>query len=163
MQNLIVFIILINIILVTLVTESYGNKPNRKSFYTVLVRNENSSIETFDGGLSFQFINTNIVKKALQTESQCLGTKDANCQTDILSFFPNPVERLATIEFELKDVALIDIYTIDNFQNKQIHFSGHKEKGIQKLQLNFEDVQKGLVLLYLEINGRLSVQKVINN
>ncbi|MDT3741120.1 MAG: hypothetical protein RO257_16650 [Candidatus Kapabacteria bacterium] len=163
MKNLIVFIILINIILVTLVTESYGKKPNRKSLYTVLVRNENSSIETFDGGLSYQFINTNKAKEALETKSQSLKNKVPNFQTGFIKLFPNPVESFATLVFELKEDALIDIYTIDNFQNKQIHFSGLKENGIQEVQINFEDVHKGLVFVYLEINGILSVYKVIKD
>lgn len=143
--------------------ESFGDNSKMKPLYTVLVCNHETSFETFNGGLSYQIIKTQKVKEALETKSIIINQDEIDFNRIDYIVYPNPVDDFAALKFKLSEDALINIYSVDNFNNKQIHYSGLKEIGDQTIQINFDSVQKGLVLLYLEINGRLSVYKVINN
>jgi len=160
LNSVIIYLILF---LFFITTECFGEKSKIKALYTVLVCNHETSFETFNGGLSYQIIKTQRVKEALKTKSFILNQDEIDFNRIDYFVYPNPVDDFAVLKFKLSEDALINIYSVDNLNNKQIHYSGLMEIGDQTIQINFDSVQKGLVLLYLEINGRLSVYKVIKN
>jgi len=162
MRKIIILIIFVMIPIIQ-VTDCLGKQKNRRSLHTVLVRNNALSIGTCNGGLSYQFINRNIDKDDLKTESPYSNNQVLKIHSRLLKVFPNPVDRFASFEFELIEDAIVNVYTIDNLRNKQIHFSGFKDKGIQQIQLNFESMNKGIVFVYLEINNYVRFEKVIKN
>ncbi len=156
-------IIYLIIFLFFITTDCFGEKSKIKPLYTVLVCNHETSFETFNGGLSYHIIKTNMVKEALKTKPSTMSQDVIDFNSEDMVVFPNPVGTIATLKFRLDEDAIVNIFSVDNFNNKQIHFSGFMEMGNQIIQVNFETEKKGLVLIYLEIKGKLSVFKIMKN
>ncbi len=142
-------------------THSYGKELNKRSLYSVLICNKTTSIETFDGGLSYSLINTQKVNEALQGVNEKNNGQKNNTQISDIKVFPNPFIKSLTMNFNLNENAYISIYSVDNLQNKQVHFSGLKSKGPQELNIDLPTAGIGLVIIYIEVNGIVSIYKVI--
>lgn len=158
------FIIILVLVLTFFIqTESFGKKSKIKPLYTVLICNDDISFETFNGGLSYELIKTKKVKEALGTKENTLYNDLFIIEPNNLWVYPNPVNELAFVNFVLMKESTINIYAIDITNNKQILYSAFMGYGVHNVNVNLNSLSKGLIFIYLEVDGILSVHKVIKH
>ena len=82
-----------------------------------------------------------------------------------ISIYPNPVNKYATIEYELPESGNVSI-SILNLMGQQVTslFSGFKPRGLQKLPINSNGfsaakLPAGSYLLKIDMNGKSKVQQ----
>jgi hypothetical protein len=55
----------------------------------------------------------------------------------------------------------VKIYTYDNYYSKKNLFEGSLNQGTQEFSFDLAEVSKGLVLFYVEIDGKIYKSKAI--
>ena len=84
-----------------------------------------------------------------------------------VSLFPNPVNREATVQYDLPESGKVEISVINNVgQQVASLFSGFKLKGVQSIPLNSQlfnagKISTGTYLLKFNVNGKIKIQQFI--
>jgi hypothetical protein len=74
---------------------------------------------------------------------------------------PNPVQNLAKIQFNLKKNSEVKIYAFDNNHFKKQFFNRYCYQGQNEYSINLLDFNKGLLMIYLEVDGKIYRTKTI--
>ena len=92
---------------------------------------------------------------------------NANLGNTKIKLFPNPVNQISIVEYELTESGKLDIAIID-FNGRKLAniFNGFKPKGKHQLQINsngfnVKKLSSGMYLLQTTINGKRSLEKFI--
>lgn len=129
-----------------------------KSLNTIFINNKGNCYETRNGGFSYNEIPCHTAK---YLTDDIRATKSDNIDDRIVSMYPNPITNNSTLQIELKDRAGISVYSYDSQNNKVAHFEGIGEKGINSIQIEADKHTNGILILYIEINGKTSFFKAI--
>lgn len=78
-----------------------------------------------------------------------------------LKIQPNPIIEIGKVSFTLSKNSMVKIYTIDNSLNKLIQYEGILMQGDHSLQINTRNLMKGIIILYIEVNGQFFSTKAI--
>lgn len=85
-------------------------------------------------------------------------------ETGTLSLFPNPVDNLLQIEFELKETSEVAIHVLDIMGKKHISLAPKTRGfGVNTAQIELQDLASGVYLLQLEIEGSVQTLKFVKN
>ena len=74
---------------------------------------------------------------------------------------PNPITTKAEMSFDLNKNSNVNIFAFDNSGKKTMIFKGFLSEGSNSLSFDMSDFDKGLLMLYLEIDGKLFSSKAI--
>ncbi|MDT3738197.1 MAG: hypothetical protein RO257_01710 [Candidatus Kapabacteria bacterium] len=78
-----------------------------------------------------------------------------------LKFMPNPIVNSGFLTFDLTKNSDVKIYSYDNNFIKREYFRGSMNGGGQELTIDLSDLNKGLVLMFVEVNGAVYVTRAI--
>jgi hypothetical protein len=152
---------LVLIILLSFFSESYSQKKNFKSLFSTMICSEEYSYETFDGGLSYQLF--------LHNRNSYFIDTDTNERTDNnvllsnmaqIAFYPNPVRDLIKMSIESSQTSSIKLTILDELNNSKILLQQEITEGNHIFDIELSTSRRGLNLLFLEINGNITVHKI---
>jgi len=90
-----------------------------------------------------------------------VGISTIDAQVAGLSLYPNPAGNACTMEYLLTEKATTTI-SIYNLLGEEVYSENNTSlAGLQRMQLNLQDMVPGMYLLNLEINGKNYSQKLI--
>jgi hypothetical protein len=89
-------------------------------------------------------------------------TKSNQILNDVKFFIhPKPVQNWAKIQFNLISNSEVKIYAFDNNHFKKQFFNGYCYQGQNEYLINLLDFNKGLLMIYLEVDGNIYSTKTI--
>lgn len=93
---------------------------------------------------------------------ESMNFKDDN-RIEMFQIRPNPVMNYAVIDLLVNITGKITVYSFDNLLTKQLYFEGNLSQGRHSIHLDLSKTNKGLVIIYVEIGGNITFQKLIKN
>jgi hypothetical protein len=76
-------------------------------------------------------------------------------QNTEIKIIPNPVISQAKVTFELYKNSQVKIFAYDNNSQKKDCFDGFLNQGSHDIMINLTDFNRGLVIFYFEIEGKV--------
>jgi hypothetical protein len=111
-----------------------------------------------NGKACFSFDYSGMIKSFRETNE----TKSNLILNDVkLSIHPNPVQNWAKIQFNLNANSEVKIYAFDNNHFKKQFFNGYCYQGQNEYSINLLEFNKGLLMIYLEVDGNIYSTKTI--
>ena len=84
-----------------------------------------------------------------------------NANNYFLNIYPNPLGGIGTATFNLQTTSKVkmDIYSVDGKHISNV-IDGNVQSGVSKIPVNVSQLQNGIYILRLNVNGNLAYQKI---
>jgi len=132
----------------------------------VLIGKPCMTVIRLSNGQSLLSINKDGGLRKLMDNAKLRNNKNLSIATNALEnfelkFMPNPIVHTGILTFELPNNSDVKIYSYDNNFIKREYFRGSMNGGGQELTLDLSELHKGLVLMFVEVNGAVNVARAI--